>query len=153
MAVREDFENLLAEFVRESGVKIDRGEEGSATVAIGEERLVLLNLEFLPESGSVLAWAAVGNLGDDENAPARAEYLMSVNDREFLESGFVLAQNAEDGLGVAHDVRRIEWFDSADRFAAWLEALYALVCRVRIECDERFPYVDDGELVSISEEV
>ena len=153
MSAYDNFENLLAEFSRESGVEFERLENGAAVLSVGDDGATLVNLQLLPESGKLLAWSAVGQLGDDENAAARAEHLLKVNDSGFVESGFTLALDPDSGEVVAHDVRDLEWFDSPDRFAAWLEAAADLVRDVRIQCDELFPFVDDEPLAPVIEEV
>ena len=150
----ESYENLLAEFSRESGIEVERGKDSlTATLAVGDDGALIVNLELLPESGKLLAWAAVGRLGDDENAAARAGYLLSVNDVSLIESGFVISLDPRTDEVVAHDVRELGWFDGADRLAAWIEAIAELVRGVRIKCDERYPYVDDEEAEPLIEEV
>ena len=146
MEPKEEFEFLLADFERESGVKLERQDDGSAILVVGESGETIVNLELLPTSRQLLAWARVGNLGDDENAAERAKYLLSVNIVSYAQSGFVLALDERNDEVIAHDIRPLEWFDSADRFAAWLEELIALVTKVRIECEEFYPYVDDEEV-------
>ena len=152
--VYENYENLLAEFAREAGAKLEREKNSlSATLQVGDDGSLIVNLELLPESGKLLAWAAVGRLGDDENAAARAAYLLSVNDTSFIESGFVTALDSRNGEVIAHDIRDLGWFDGADRLAAWIEALVELVRGVRIQCDERYPFVDDETFEPLIEEV
>ena len=153
MDVREEFSALLDEFAGASKVMIDRPDAVSAVVGIGDEGDLLVNLELLPESAAVVAWAAVGRLGDDANRVERAAYLLSSNDRSYVESGFILSLDDRIDEVVAHDVRPLAWFEGADRLAAWIEALVELVRDTIVKCEEFYPYADDEPLEDIIEEV
>ena len=151
MDARETFEGLLSEFNAASGLRAELDAQHAAVLEFGD---VIVNLQLLPESGNVLAWATLGFLGDDANADLRLARLLQFNDRMGENGGFVFSLDSEDQDRVlAHDFRPLAFFANADVLAAWIEALVDLVEATRAKIDATCPYVDDDDLEPVFREV
>lgn len=151
MNARETFKTLLAEFAEASGLKAELDERNGVVLEFGD---VIVNLQLLPESGSLLAWSTLGLLGDDANADLRVALLLQDNDRLGETGGFTFSFDPEDAERVlAHDIRPLDFFDGADGLAAWIETLVDLVEATRVKIDAAAPYVDDDDLEPYFEEV
>ncbi len=151
MDVRESFERLLSEFAAASGIAVERDDQDGAAFEIGE---VIVNLQLLNESGMLVCWSTLGFLGNDANADLRIAFLMKINDAPEETGGYSIALDRSDADRVlVHDIRPLVVFDSADRLAAWVEALVDLVVSTRAKVDAECPYVDDDDLDPVFEEV
>lgn len=151
MNARESFKTLLAEFAEASGLKADLDERNGVVLEFGD---VIVNLQLLPESGRLLAWSALGILGDDANADVRVALLLQDNDRLGETGGFSFSFDPEDSERVlAHDIRPLDFFSGADELAAWIETLVDLVEATRVKIDAAAPYVDDDDLEPYFEEL
>lgn len=151
MDVRESFAVLLDEFTTATGLALTRDGQDGATLELGE---TIVNLQLLPESEQLLAWATLGFLGDDANADVRLAHLLRLNDRMGANGGFVFSFDTGDQDRVlVHDVRPLGFFEKADVLAAWIEALLDLVETTRVKLDAECPYVDDDELDRVFKEV
>ena len=133
--------DIFAEFSRESGVPLELSPDDSATLVVGD---VIVNLQYLAASESLLAWATVGFLGADVNAPRRVRYLLEKHDALLKSHGFAFSLDPEDDDRVlAHDFHVTEYFETGDRLAAWIKDLVAVVRETRAELAAVAPYVDD----------
>ncbi len=151
MDARESFASLLAEFSTASGLTAAPDEHGGVTLEIGD---VIVNLQLLPESEQLLSWTTLGFLGRDANADLRMVHLMRLNDTPGETGGYVFSfDRSDDDRVLAHDIRPLAFFDTADRLAAWIEALVDLVEITRVKIDEAYPFVDDESLDPVFEEV
>ena len=134
------FKILLAEVNAASGLALELDDANGCTFPYNG---TAFSVTVLPESGYVLLYASLGNLGDDVNALGRAKWLLEANDALLGSNGFTLALDEETGRVLAIDRRRVVDLHGADAFAGWLEMLDTCVGDVRRAMEVKFPYVDD----------
>ena len=136
--LREQFEDVLADFGRVVGQDIALVDD-TATFTADDDMIV--NLHYLDDSDTVLAFAPVGGFGDPDDATAgeRALALLRLNDIDGPCEGFTLALDADADLVLAMDRRSALVLASADALAAWIEALVRAVRAVRADFAEHFP--------------
>lgn len=133
------FDDVLAEFGALVKQDISFDEDGTATFAVDDE--ILVNLQYLEESGTVVAFAPVGAFGgtDAPDAGEKALELLRLCELGAPAAGFTLALDADADLVLAMDRRIVLEISSADAFAAWTDALVRAVRAVRERFAERFP--------------
>ena len=138
------FEDVLAEFGALVNQDLALDESGVATFAVDDE--VLVNLQYLEESGTVVVFAPVGAFGgtDAPDAGEKALELLRLCELGGPTGGFTLALDADADLVLAMDRRLVVEISSADALAAWTEALVGAVRAVRERFAEKFPAGADG---------
>lgn len=142
-AAREMLEDVLADFSRESGRKIELDENNGCTFQVA---LTIFNLMFLPKSSQVLLWSVIGRMEMDANAGGRARRLLEMNDGWRQSRGGTFMLDRETGLVLLADRRSVAAIGSADDFARWVDEIED-GCRFAVDALEfAFPYVDDDPL-------
>lgn len=150
MNAREQFECVLADFSAESGIKLALDSDNTAVLSNADAPITLI---YLPRSEQVVAWATLGFLGEDANAPRRLRLLMQWNDDPKVTNGFSFALDEADDRVLVQDRRSVRFLDSADKLAAWLDILVDLIAETQNRLDREAPYVDDEPLEPFIEEV
>ena len=137
--LREQFEEVLAEFGEIVKRPIALDDDDTATFVVDDE--IIVNLQYLDESDAVVAFAPVGGFGggDAPGAGEMALELLRLNEPGGMAEGFTLALDEEADLVLAMDRRSALEFADADSFAAWIEALVRVVRAVSRHFAERFP--------------
>ncbi|MBQ9727082.1 MAG: type III secretion system chaperone [Kiritimatiellae bacterium] len=140
---RAQFEDVLAEFGALAKQEIALDGDGVATFAVDDE--VLVNVQYLAQSDTVVAFAPVGAFGgaDAPDAGEKALELLRLCELGGPAGGFTLALDADADLVLAMDRRLVREISSADAFAAWTDALVRAVRAVRERFAERFPERED----------
>lgn len=137
--LKEQFEEVLAEFGGLVGQRLALDGDGSATFTVDDE--IIVNLQYLEESDTVVAFAPVGAFGgkDAPDAGEKALELLRMNEPGYGTEGYTLALDEEADLVLAMDRRIVLVLGHVDSFAAWMEALVRAVRAVRERFAERFP--------------
>lgn len=138
----EQFEDVLDEFGAAAGVDVSLL-DGTATFTVDDE--VIVNIQYLEESDTVLLWSPVGGFGgtDAPDAGQKALALLRLCDLGGPTAGFTLALDADADLVLALDRRSALVVSSADALAAWTEALVGAVRAVREHFATNFPVQED----------
>ena len=140
---KEQFQNVLAEFGESVKLPLALDDDGSATFTVDEE--IIINLQYLDESDSILAFAPVGGFDATEpDAGEKALALLRLNDLGGATEGFTLALDEDADLVLAMDRRSALEIAAVDSLAAWMEALVDAVRAVRAHFAESFPVDDEG---------
>ena len=102
---------------------------------------VLVNIQYLEDSDTVVAFAPVGAFGgaDAPDAGDKALELLRLCELGGPTGGFTLALDVDADLVLAMDRRLALEISSADALAAWTDTLVRAVCAVRERFAERFP--------------
>lgn len=141
--LKAQFADVLAEFGRLVKQDIALDEDDTATFAVDDE--VLVNIQYLAESDTIVVFAPVGAFGGT-NAPDAGEKaleLLRLCELGGPTEGFSLALDAEADLVLAMDRRFALEISSGDAFAAWIDVLVRAVRTVRECFAERFPAKED----------
>jgi len=141
--LKAQFADVLAEFGRLVKQDIALDEDDTATFAVDDE--VLVNIQYLAESDTIVVFAPVGAFGGT-NAPDAGEKaleLLRLCELGGPTEGFSLALDAEADLVLAMDRRFALEISSGDAFAAWIDALVRVVRTVRERFAERFATKED----------
>ena len=149
MTLPDSFNLTLADFGKTLGVELAI-EDGRCNFTV--DGTVEVELDYLDDAHVVVAWAVVGVALEDQLAGARAKALLALNELDAPNGGFSVAMDPETRRVVAHDHRPAELFDSADRLAAWIDALVELVNRIRRDFELRFPCADVEDEVDLASE-
>ena len=139
MSNYDSFSLSLAEFGKRLGIELAMA-DGRCNFTV--DGTVEVELDYLDDAQVVVAWSVIGLAPEDGLSGDRATALLALNELDAPNGGFSVSMDPETRRVVAHDHRAAELFDSADRLAAWIEALVALVGRVRYEFELRFPCAD-----------
>lgn len=139
MPLPDSFRLALAAFGRKAGVELSLSGNRCRFTVDGS---VEVEIDYVEKAHVAIAWAVVGLAPEDAFREARARALLALDALDAPNGGFTLAMDPETRLVLAHDNRPAELFDSADRLAAWIDALASLVNRVRVDFEERFPCGD-----------
>ena len=142
--LRDQFEEVLAEFGEAVGHALELDDGGTATFTVDDE--IIVNLKYLDDSDVVVAFAPVGGFGDADapDAGEKALELLRMNELGGATEGFALALDEDADLVLAMDRRSALELAAADSLAAWMEALVSAVCAVRERFAERFPAGEEG---------
>ena len=142
--LREQFEDVLAEFGEAVGYKLSLDDDGTATFTVDDE--IIVNLQYLDDSDVVVAFAPVGGFGemDAPDAGEKALELLRMNELGGATEGFTLALDEDSELVLAMDRRDALEIAAADSLAAWMESLVSAVRAVRERFAERFPAEEEG---------
>ena len=146
MTARDQFEQVLADFSAESGIEVSLGEDNVAVINMEDASLML---NFLPQSGEVVAWSTVGFLTGDSCDAKRIELLLKWNDDPEVTEGFSFALSETDGRILVHDHRNVDFLNTADILATWLGILIDVLRDTRARLEIEAPEEDDED----SEEV
>jgi hypothetical protein len=149
-SLREQFEDVLADFGETVKLPLALGEDGTATFTVDDE--IVVSLQYLDESDVVIAFAPVGAFGGtteppnhptteppNQSAGEKALELLRLNELGGPTGGFALALDEDADLVLAMDRRSVLEIAAADSFAAWMEALVCAVRAVRERFAEKFP--------------
>lgn len=137
------FKDVLAEFGALVNQPLSLDGDGTATFTVDEE--IIVNLQYLEESDTVVAFAPVGAFGglDAPDAGDKALELLRMNEPDGGSEGYTLALDEDADLVLAMDRRSALVLGHVDSLAAWMESLVRAVRAVRERFAERFPL--DGE--------
>ena len=143
-SLREQFEDVLAEFGEAVKLPLARGEDGTATFTVDDE--IVVSLQYLNESDVVIAFAPVGAFGgtDAPGAGEKALELLRLNELGGPTEGFSLALDEDADLVLAMDRRSALEIAAADSLAAWMESLVRAVRAVREHFAEKFPVGEEA---------
>ena len=143
-SLREQFEDVLAEFGETVKLPLALGEDGTATFTVDDE--IVVSLQYLDESDFVVAFSPVGAFGGTgaPDAGEKALALLRMNEPGGIGEGFTLALDEEADLVSAMDRRSALEISSADSLAAWVDALVRVVRKVREDFAARFPIGEEG---------
>ena len=141
--LKRQFEDVLAEFGALVRQPLSLDGDGTATFTVDDE--IIVNLQYLEESDTVLAFAPVGAFGglDAPDAGEKALELLRMNEPDGGSEGYTLALDEDADLVLAMDRRAAPVLGHVDSLAAWMESLVRAVRVVRERFAERFPL--DGE--------
>ena len=142
--LKEQFEAVLKEFGDLLKLELVLDDEDTVTFTIDDE--IIVNMQFLEESGVIVAFSPVGAFGgsDEADAGEKALALLRLNELGGATEGFTLALDEDADLVLAMDRRNALEISSADSLAAWMEALVQAVRAVRGYFAEHFP-IDSEE--------
>ena len=143
MDAREQFVQVLADFSAESGIAVSLGEDNVAVVNMEDASLML---NFLPQSGEVIAWSTVGFLTGNSCDAKRIELLMKWNDDAEVTEGFSFALSETDGRILVHDHRNAAFLNTADILATWLGILVDVLRDARARLEVEAPEEDGKEV-------
>ena len=140
---KAQFSDVLAEFGALAKQDISLNEDGIATFAVDDE--VLVNLQYLEESRTVVAFAPIGAFGGTAapDAGEKALELLRLCKLGGPVGEWTLALDADADLVLAMDRRLAFEISSADALAAWTDSLVRAVRAVRERFAERFPEKED----------
>ena len=138
-SLREQFEDVLAEFGETVKLPLALGEDGTTTFTVDDE--IVVSLQYLDELDVVIAFAPVGAFGgaDAPDAGEKALELLRLSELGGPTEGFALALDEDADLVLAMDRRGALELAAADSLAAWMEALVCAVRAVRERFAEKFP--------------
>ena len=137
------FKEALESLSRTVGRELTIDENHCSLVVDGN---VVVNLELLEESETVVAWAAVGTLPDDGQTYERASRLLAMNEPDGGTRGFTLAMDGRNRMLVAHDRRAEDLFVTAEVLAGWIDDLVSLVKRIRSDFARDYPVFFEGPI-------
>ena len=137
--LREQFESVLAEFGGLVKQPLALDGDGTATFTVDDE--IIVNLQYLEESDTVLAFSPVGAFGglDAPDAGEKALELLRLNEPGGATEGYTLALDEDADLVLAMDRRSALVLSHVDSLASWMDALVRAVRAVRERFAERFP--------------
>ena len=140
--LREQFEEVLADFGGYVKQELVLGEEGTATFTVDDE--IIINIQYLEESDYVVVFSPIGGFGgmDAPDAGERALALLRLCKLGGQSEGFTLALDEEADLVLALDRRSALDVAHADSLASWLDALVRAVRAVRETFAELFKEVE-----------
>ena len=143
-SLREQFEDVLAEFGEAVKLPLALGEDGTATFTVDDE--IVVSLQYLDESDVVIAFAPVGAFGgaDAPDAGEKALELLRLGELGGPTEGFALALDEDADLVLAMDRRGALELAAVDSLAAWMEALVRAVRAVRERFAEKFPIKEEA---------
>ena len=139
MPLPESFKITLDEFGKTLGLELAL-EDGKCIFTV--DGTIDVEIDYIDDAHVVIAWAVVGLAPEDFFMAQRARALLALNELDAPNGGFSVSMDPEARLVVAHDHRPAELFDSADRLAAWIEALVDLVNLIREKFAEEYPNID-----------
>lgn len=139
MTLPESFNISLDEFGKTLGLELVL-EDGKCIFTV--DGTIDVEIDYIDDAHVVIAWATVGLAPEDYFVAQRARALLALNELDAPNGGFSVSMDPEARLVVAHDHRPAELFDSADRLAAWIEALVDLVNLIREKFAEEYPNID-----------
>lgn len=141
--LKNQFQDVLAEFGAAIKQDLELDSDNTAVFTVDDE--IIVNVQYLEESDTVLAFSPVGAFGgtDAPDAGEKALELLRLNELGGATEDFTLALDDEADLVLAMDRRSALEFAAADSFAAWTEALVRAVRAVRDRFAERFPLEDE----------
>ena len=142
--LKEQFENVLADFGAAARLDLALDEDGTAMFVVDGE--VPVSLKYLDQSDMVVAFSPIGGFGgvDAPDAGEKAMELLRMNDLDGESDGFTLAFDEEADLVLAMDRRSPLEMSSSDAFAAWIDALVRTVRAVRERFAARWPVEEEG---------
>lgn len=143
--LKSQFQDVLAEFGML--VKQNLALDGDDTAVFTVDDDIIVNIKYLDESGTVLAFSPVGSFGgtDAPDAGEKALELLRLNELGGATEGFTLALDDEADLVLAMDRRSALELAAVDSVAAWMEALVRAVRAVRDRFADRFPLEDEED--------
>ncbi len=138
--LRDQFASVLKEFgslVMED-LSLDEN-DNTSTFTVDDD--IIINVNYLVESDTILLYSPVGDFGDLNAADAgkRAIALLRLNDLSGSACEVTLMLDGEGDLVLAADRRSAKTISSADAFAAWLEIMVRSVRSTREYFAKYFP--------------
>ncbi len=136
---REQFVSVLKEFSSLVQEDLTLGEDNTATFTVDDD--IIINLNYLNESDTVIIFSPVGSFGDTEapDAGEKALALLKLNDLSGAACEVTLMLDGEGDLVLAADRRNSNTISSADIFAAWVELMVKSVRSTREYFAKHFP--------------
>ncbi|SFS72434.1 Tir chaperone protein (CesT) family protein [Succinivibrio dextrinosolvens] len=138
--LRDQFASVLKEFgslVMED-LSLDET-DNTATFTVDDD--IIINLNYLNESDTILLFSPVGAFGDlnASDAGQKALALLKLNDLSGAACEVTLMLDGEGELVLAADRRSANTISSADAFAAWVEIMVRSVRATREYFAKYFP--------------
>lgn len=142
--LKEQFADVLAEFGALVKQPLSLDVDGMATFTVDDE--IIVNLQYLEASDTVLAFAPVGAFGgkDAPDAGEKALELLRMNEPDGGSEGYTLALDESADLVLAMDRRSALVLGHVDSLAAWMDSLVRAVRAVRERFAERFPVEEEA---------
>ena len=141
--LKEQFEEVLAEFGDLVKQKLALDDDGTATFTVDDE--IIVNIQYLVDSDVVVAFSPVGGFGgfDAADAGEKALELLRLNELGGATDGFTLALDRDADLVLALDRRSALEISSVDSLSAWTDALVRAVRTVRDDFAGKFPVEEE----------
>ncbi len=139
MPLPESFNMSLREFGEKIGLELAI-DDGKCVFTV--DGMIDVEIDYVDEAHVVIAWTVVGLAPEDEYQGERARALLALNEIGAPNGGFSVSMDPETRLVVVQDHRPAEIFDTADRLAAWIEALVDLVNVIRYKFEVEYPCSD-----------
>ena len=140
--LREQFEEVLADFGGYVKQELVLSEDGTATFTVDDE--IIINIQYLDESDFIVIFSPIGGFGgrDAPDADEKALALLRLCRLGGQSEGFTLALDEEADLVLAMDRRSALDVAHADSLASWLDGLIRAVRAVRETFAEHFTEVE-----------
>ncbi len=139
MPLPESFNMSLKEFGEKIGLELVM-DDGKCIFTV--DGMIDVEIDYVDDAHVVIAWTVVGLAPEDEYQEERARALLALNEIGAPNGGFSVSMDPETRLVIVQDHRPAEIFDTADRLAAWIEALVELVNVIRYKFEEEYPSSD-----------
>lgn len=136
--LKDQFAKVLDEFADLILEDIYLDDNNTASFMVDED--IVININYLEQSDSIVIFSPVGSLGEIGNAGKKAEALLKLNDIGCDVTGQVtLMLDPEIDLVLAADRQSALSITSKDELSAWIEVLVKAVRSTREYFAEHFP--------------
>ncbi|MBE6424228.1 type III secretion system chaperone [Succinivibrio dextrinosolvens] len=136
--LKDQFAKVLDEFADLILEDIYLDDNNTASFMVDED--IVININYLEQSDSIVIFSPVGSLGEIGNAGKKAEALLKLNDIGCDVTGQVtLMLDPEIDLVLAADCQSALSITSKDELSAWIEVLVKAVRSTREYFAEHFP--------------
>ena len=136
--LKDQFAKVLDEFADLILEDIYLDDNNTASFMVDED--IVININYLEQSDSIVIFSPVGSLGEIGNAGQKAEALLKLNDSGCDVTGQVtLMLDPEIDLVLAADRQSALSITSKDELSAWIEVLVKAVRSTREYFAEHFP--------------
>lgn len=135
--LRDQFAKVLDEFGDLLQEDIYLSEDNTSTFVVDNE--VVININYLEKSNSILMFAPVGELGDDEASGEKAIALLKLNDIGNVAGRVTLMMDPNNDLILAADQQSALTITSKEVLAAWVDNFVRAVRSTREYFAEHYP--------------
>ena len=136
--LKDQFAKVLDEFADLILEDIYLDDNNTASFMVDED--IVININYLEQSDSIVIFSPVGSLGEIGNAGKKAEALLKLNDIGCDVTGQVtLMLDPEIDLVLAADRQSALSITSKDELSAWIEVLVKAVRSTREYFAVHFP--------------